>query len=186
MCRFSVGILSQWWLATATRIIRTTGQRHGKKARDRRQNSDPVLLCRLEHFFLNLFDQAAKLLRIQTDSMLSVPSFVSSDMPIRHPAELLSIGCLKYDEEGIIRHFLLSFSQPRFELSRKQRGNDIEVPVSSAKLKIEIHVQIRSAPASRTRFRSALGKVVQTIEQFLVRGIFLVTLSAVEILRRHV
>jgi len=47
-------------------------------------------------------------------------------------------------------------------------------------------VQFARASASRAVFWLSPGKIVQRVEEFMVRGMFLMTLSAVKVLSRHV
>src|ERR1700757_4093340 len=129
----------------------------------------------LEHLFLNLLDEAAKLIQLQAHSVLPVSGLFSGHVPVRHPAELLAVAGLKHDQKRIKSDLLLAFAQPRLQLSRKQGGDHLEISVSGSQLKIEIHVHIAHASARRTGLRSPLGKVVQALEQLLVRRVFLMT-----------
>jgi hypothetical protein len=119
--------------------------------------------------------------------MLAVAGFFSRDVPVGHPAELLAFrDALEHDQKRLERDFFRSISQPRLQLVREKRPDHLEVSVAGAQLEVEIQVQFARASAGRAVFRSHFREIVEGVEQFVVRGIFLLTLSAVNILGCHV
>src|SRR5579862_531534 len=140
----------------------------------------------LQNLFLNLLHQAVELGHVQTEGMLSVARFLARDVPVRHPAELLAFGRLQHDDKGVKSDFFLFFSQPRFQLFGEKRRNYPEIPVAGSQLEVEIEMQLPRSAAGWTLFRRLFRELVEGVEEFVVRGIFLMTLSAVKILCRHV
>ena len=62
----------------------------------------------------------------------------------------------------------------------EERGNNLEVSVAGARLKVEIHAQFARASTGRALHGGHFRGVVQGVEQLVVRRIFLMTLSAVK------
>jgi len=117
--------------------------------------------------------------------MLSVPGLFPGDVPIRHPAELLPFNALQHDQEGVRRHLLFLFSQPGFQLVRKECRNRFEFAIAAPELEIDAESQFARAAASRAILRRCSRELVEAVEERLMGRVFLVTLIAVEALGRH-
>ncbi len=141
-------------------------------------------LHRRHHVLLRLRDQAVELGMIEADGVLAEPGFFSGDVPVGHPAELFGFRpAFEQHEERVERDLFLLLAKPRLEFVGEEGGDDLEVPVASAQLEVEIHVKLARDSAGRTVLGRVLGEIVEGIEQFLVRGKFFMTLGAGKILR---
>src|SRR3954471_2820485 len=99
--------------------------------------------------------------------MLSVPGLFPGDVPIRHPAELLPFNALQHDQEWIQRHLLFLFSQPGFQLFRKERRSHLEFAVSAPELEVDAESQFARAAASRAILRRCSRELVERVEERL-------------------
>ena len=140
----------------------------------------------LENLLLNLRYQAVELRYIQAKGVLAVACFFAGDVPIGHPAELLAFRRLQHDHKRIKRDLFLFSSQPRFQLFRQESRDYFEISVAGSQLEVEIEMQFPNSAARGTWFGRLFRELVEGVEEFVVRGILLMTLSAVKILCCHV